>query len=60
MKADGRLPSGVTIEGPRVPGSETILTPDALEFVTHLHRSFDPVRRALLERRAREIEQSSW
>jgi len=51
VKADGRLPSGVTIEGPRVPGSETILTPDALEFVTHLHRSFDPVRRALLERR---------
>ena len=51
MKADGRLSTGVTIEGPRVPGSETILTPDALEFVAQLHRSFEPVRKALLERR---------
>jgi malate synthase len=51
VKADGRLPAGVTIEGARVPGSETILTPDALEFVAGLHRSFEPVRKALLERR---------
>ena len=48
---DGRLSAGVTVEGERVPGSEEILTPDALEFVAQLHRSFDPVRAALLERR---------
>jgi malate synthase len=47
-----RLPSGVSIAGPRVQGSEEILTPEALEFVARLHRSFEPVRQALLERRA--------
>jgi malate synthase len=50
--ASGRLPAGVAIVGPRVEGSEQILTPDALAFVAHLHRSFEPVRAALLERRA--------
>jgi malate synthase len=48
----GRLSHGVTIAGPRVHGSEEILTPDALAFVAQLHRSFGPVRAALLERRA--------
>jgi malate synthase len=47
----GRLPAGVTIVGPRVDGFEAVLTPDALAFVAHLHRSFEPVRAALLERR---------
>jgi malate synthase len=47
----GRMPHGVTILGPRVAGSEEILTPDALEFVAGLHRAFQPVRAALLERR---------
>ena len=59
MKPSGQLPPGVTIEGSRVPGSEEILTPDALEFLANLHRSFDPVRTALLERRLerqREID----
>jgi malate synthase len=59
MKPSGQLPPGVTIEGARVPGSEEILTPDALEFLANLHRSFDPVRTALLERRLerqREID----
>ena len=51
MKPDGRLPAGVTIEGRRVPGSEDILTPEAVEFLAGLHRSFEPVRAALLERR---------
>jgi malate synthase len=46
-----RLPHGVTIVGPRVQGSEEVLTPEALDFVAALHRSFDPVRLALLERR---------
>jgi malate synthase len=52
MSATGQLPQGVTIAGPRVQGSEEILTPRALEFLAHLHRSFQPVRAALLERRA--------
>jgi malate synthase len=47
-----QLPHGVAIVGPRVAGSEEILTPAALEFVAQLHRSFNPVRMALLERRA--------
>jgi malate synthase len=47
-----QLPGGVSIVGPRVEGSEEILTPDALAFIAHLHRSFNPVRAALLERRA--------
>ena len=34
-----------------MPGSEEILTPAALEFVAGLHRAFNPVRVALLERR---------
>jgi malate synthase len=51
VKPDSRLPAGVTIAGPRVPGSEVVLTPAALEVVAHLHRSFQPVRAALLERR---------
>ena len=52
MKPSGQLPQGVTLGGSRVAGSEEILTPDALEFLAQLHRSFDPVRTALLERRA--------
>ena len=51
MSARDQLPHGVSIVGPRVDGSEAILTPAALEFVAHLHRSFNPVRTALLERR---------
>ena len=51
MKPSGQLPPGVTLGGSRVAGSEEILTPDALEFLAQLHRSFDPVRTALLERR---------
>jgi malate synthase len=51
VKPSGQLPPGVTLGGSRVAGSEEILTPDALEFLAQLHRSFDPVRTALLERR---------
>jgi malate synthase len=52
-----QLPHGVTVVGPRVEGSESILTPEALAFVAHLQRSFNPVREALLERRAeRQVE----
>jgi malate synthase len=51
VAASDRLPAGIRIAGSRVPGSEEILTPDALEFVAQLQRSFGPVREALLERR---------
>jgi malate synthase len=46
-----QLPQGVTVAGGRVPGSEEILTPEALAFIADLQRSFGPVRDALLERR---------
>jgi len=52
MSARHQLPHGVTIAGSRVRGSEEILTPAALAFLAHLHRSFNPVRTALLERRS--------
>ena len=45
------MPHGVRILGPRVAGSEEILTPASLDFVAGLHRAFNPVRAALLERR---------
>jgi malate synthase len=51
MTARGQLPRGVAVVGPRVPGSEEILTPDALAFVADLQRSFNPIRATLLERR---------
>jgi malate synthase len=51
MTLRDRLPHGVTIVGPRVPGADDVLTPEAVEFLAHLHRSFQPVRAALLERR---------
>ena len=50
--ASGRESHGVRILGSRVPAFDEILTPDALEFVADLQRSFGPIRDALLERRA--------
>ena len=47
-----KLPQGVQINAPILPGFETILTPDALELVAKLHRAFDPRRRELLAARA--------
>src|SRR5829696_7568296 len=52
MSWQHQMPQGVTVLGERVSGSEEVLTPDALAFVADLHRSFGPVRDALLERRA--------
>jgi malate synthase len=51
MGGRDQLPHGVRVDGSRVAGSEDILTPEALEFVAQLHRAFNPVRDALLERR---------
>lgn len=45
-----------TITHPDVPHADEVLTPEALRFVAHLHRSFDTQRRRLLADRARRQE----
>jgi malate synthase len=45
------MPTGVDVAGSDVPGSEAVLTPDALAFVADLQRRFGPEREELLERR---------
>jgi malate synthase len=47
-----KLPHGVEVHGRYKPGYERVLTAEALEFLAHLHRSFEPRRRELLKRRA--------
>ena len=44
-------PPGVVVRGPAVPGSERVLTDEALAFVADLQRRFGPVRLDLLRRR---------
>src|SRR5439155_17511837 len=46
-----QVPRGVTIVGTHVPGFDEVLTPDALAFIAHLQRTFQPARSALLTRR---------
>ena len=43
---------GIEVKGPRVSGSETILTREALALVEQLHRELNPRRQQLLARRA--------
>ncbi|MFP5371338.1 MAG: malate synthase A, partial [Actinomycetes bacterium] len=43
----------IDVVGPAVPRGDTVLTPAALEFVTHLHARFAPARAELLAARAR-------
>ena len=45
------LPAGMQINAPLQPGYETILTPEALEFVAKLHRAFAARRKELLAKR---------
>ncbi|KAL1405340.1 Malate synthase, glyoxysomal [Vanrija albida] len=45
------LPAGLNITLPIPQGGETILTPEALKFLTILHRTFDKRRRELLDNR---------
>jgi malate synthase len=45
------MPTGVEITGPVTGRYAQILTPDALEFLADLHRTFDARRRELLDRR---------
>ena len=45
------LPGGIRLTGPSVDHAEEVMTPEALAFVAHLHRSFDHRRRELLAAR---------
>ena len=47
-----KLPAGVTIKAPYVPGQERILTPEAIAFVVGLERKFGARRLKLLAARA--------
>ena len=49
--------SGIEITGAMRPGFDTVLTPEALNFVANLHRQYEPTRQALLH--ARE-QRSAW
>lgn len=50
-------PWGVTVSGRITPGYEKILSFEALDFITSLHRKFNPTRLALLNKRiARQKE----
>jgi malate synthase len=49
------LPPGVVVTS-EAPHLEEVLTPEALDFVAQLHRSFNPERLKLLEDRARRQE----
>lgn len=47
---------GIQVTG-RAPGQDTLLTPEALAFLTHLHRRFEPQRQLrLAARQARQAE----
>ena len=52
------MSNGITLTGKPGPGFEKILTPDALDFVAGLHRTFDDERRSLLAARAER--QAGW
>jgi len=47
----GTTAAGVTLHGELKPGYDEILTPEALEFIADLHRTFGPRRAELLARR---------
>jgi len=52
-----QLPEGLEIKGKMSADFETVLTPDALEFVARLQREFNPVRKSLLQRRQQRQEE---
>ncbi|HTK45889.1 MAG TPA: malate synthase A, partial [Patescibacteria group bacterium] len=47
----GRAPAGVEVVGPAVPGTDAVLTPEALAFLAALHHRFEQTRQQLLARR---------
>lgn len=46
------LLAGVKVKGPKLPASDSVLTPEALAFIAGLQREFGAVRKGLLQRRA--------
>ncbi|WP_176052549.1 malate synthase A [Paraburkholderia caribensis] len=50
------LPQGMKVTGEIKPGFEAILTPQALELVASLHRTFEPRRQQLLKARAERAQ----
>ncbi|KAK3393068.1 malate synthase [Podospora didyma] len=57
MASTDTILQGVSVLGPVHESQKKILTPQALAFLALLHRSFNPTRKALLERRkARQAE----
>src|SRR5919201_3116661 len=58
MRTDvSRIPAGVQVLGPLPPAFAEILTPEALDFVAALVRTFGPTRDALLRQRAQRQEE---
>lgn len=51
MASTDNILQGVNVLGPVAESQRKILTPNALAFLALLHRSFNPTRKALLERR---------
>lgn len=47
-----KFPKGVTFTEKLKPGYDRVLTPDAVSFITRLHRHFEDRRRALIKARA--------
>jgi len=52
MSVHSTTVSGVRIDGPRHPGQDQVLTPEAVEFLADLHRRFNSRRLELLAARA--------
>ncbi|GIW60595.1 MAG: hypothetical protein KatS3mg087_1661 [Patescibacteria group bacterium] len=42
----------IQVLGQQTPAVEQVLTPEAIAFIAKLHRTFNPTRLALLQRRA--------
>jgi malate synthase len=51
------VPEGVEVLGGPTASSERVLTPEALDFVARLHRTFNPRRQTLLRRREERREE---
>ncbi|KAF9285266.1 Malate synthase, glyoxysomal, partial [Mortierella antarctica] len=56
MPFDSKVP-GLTVLAKVTPAQAEILTPEALQFVATLHRTYEPTRQLLLQRRQqRQVE----
>ena len=52
-----RMPAGVTLRGKMLPEYRSILTPEALAFLTRLQQTFNPVRLEYLKARKTRQQQ---